>query len=341
MHAGPPFSWQSLQLTIYRAREGDALSWSSPPFIHRLEYAAVSALCSLLSLLPWRAARATADLIGEIGRLLDRPKRRRRAEANLCRALKMEEPQARRTIRRLYRHLAKMYVDALHVSRMEGRPGYSELFEYAGFEKLRPYAEGGVIFVSGHVGHWELLPRALSAREFRLWLVRRDLNNRLVDRRLNRLRGVQDRRALSKHGSILRMFRALVRGEAVGLLVDQDARRNGVFADFFGRPASTTVLPARLALRTGSPIAFVYMRKVPGENRFQAVCHDVINADPEAARESEIMRITERINADLETVIRSAPAQWLWLHRRWKTWPGKYADQQVSREPGATTGAPE
>jgi KDO2-lipid IV(A) lauroyltransferase len=116
----------------------------------------------------------------------------------------------------------------------------------------------------------------------------------------------------------------LKRGQNVGLLVDQDARKTGVFVDFFGRPASTTPTPARLAIYTGAPIAFVYARQVGRASRFRIVLADLIEPQQQGDPDAEVRRITQRLTSDLEREIRNAPEEWLWLHHRWKTYPGKY-----------------
>ncbi|MHC5034914.1 MAG: lysophospholipid acyltransferase family protein, partial [Planctomycetota bacterium] len=125
-------------------------------------------------------------------------------------------------------------------------------------------------------------------------------------------------------GALRHIIRLLRRGESVGFLIDQDVRRDGIFVDFFGKPASTTPMPAKLAIRTGAPLVFVYARRVAGKNRFRLVLQEIFLPRHEDPAEVEIRNLTQQITSELEGTIRQAPEEWLWLHRRWKTYPGKY-----------------
>jgi KDO2-lipid IV(A) lauroyltransferase len=109
----------------------------------------------------------------------------------------------------------------------------------------------------------------------------------------------------------------------VGILMDQNAaRREGVFVNFFGHPASTSRSIALLAVRTGAPIVPAFARRAGG------TAHTVVirpalpfpaSNDPEAA----IVELTARCTAQIESAIREAPEQWLWSHDRWKTRPAE------------------
>jgi KDO2-lipid IV(A) lauroyltransferase len=110
----------------------------------------------------------------------------------------------------------------------------------------------------------------------------------------------------------------------VALLIDQDARREGIFVDFMGSPASTHTSVARLSLATGSPIAFVYSVPEPRGLRFRVEITDVVRPRPDADEDTEIFRMTQRLTSDLERVIRKYPEHWLWTQKRWKTYPGKF-----------------
>jgi KDO2-lipid IV(A) lauroyltransferase len=281
---------------------------------------------SLLQALPWSAGRAGARFLGDLAYVLDRARRRENALANLQRALPpLGRAEAKRVLKGVYRHLAESILDAANFARFAGRRGSDELFDAVGFEKLQAVPRDvGVIFVSGHFGHWELLGTALPLLGYPLWTVARPLRNPLVYRRVRRLREATGQRLLPKRGALRRIIRLLRRGENVGFLIDQDVRQDGIFVDFFGKPASTTPIPAKLAIRTGAPLAFVYARRVAGKNRFRLVLKDVFLARQADPAEAEVPGLTQELTSELEGTIRQAPEEWFWLHRRWKTYPGKY-----------------
>ena len=281
---------------------------------------------ALFQALPWGVARRLAHAMAWGTWALDKGSRKREAVENLLRAFpQMRANEARRTVRRVYYHLADTVLDWLKLARLVGRGGGKDLFEFVGFEKVQEAARGkGIVFVTGHFGHWEALGIATPLAGYRIWTVGRSFDNELLDRYINRLRSVTGQQIVSSHGATRQVFRVLAEGTNVGVLIDQDARRHGIFVDYFGRPASTTDVAARLCLRTGSPAVFFYAERIPGQNRFRVVCTDVIEPLPGEERQAEVRRITQRLTSDLEEVVRRTPEQWLWLHRRWKTWPGKY-----------------
>lgn len=291
-----------------------------------LMFVALRTVESFLRVLPWRTGRSVARLSGDLAYLLDRPQRKRNALANLMRAFpSLSRTEGKRTLRAVYGHVMESILDGLNFSRFAQHWDAADLLECVGFEKLDGLPrQTGVIFVTGHVGHWEVLGSASLLVGYPVWSMGRGLRHPLVDRYVRKLRESTGQRILPKRGALRSIIRLLRRGENVAFLIDQDARREGVFVDFFGRPASTTVSPARISIYTGAPIAFVYARRIGGQARFRVVLTDVVVPRRGNDARAEARRITQRLTRDLEEVVRQAPEQWLWLHRRWKTYPGKY-----------------
>ncbi len=292
-----------------------------------LAYAVARLAFGALEMLPWNTGRSVARSLGHVAYLLDRGSRKATAVANLQRAFPaMSRSEAKRVLRRVYSNFLGAILDGLQVRRFIGHWPLDRLVEVKGMDKLDGLPEKtGVVFVTGHFGCWEVLGLCGSALGGTLWTVARMFDNVFAQRHVQRLRESAGQRMLPKEGAFRHMVRLVREGRNVALLMDQDVRRHGVFVDFFGRPASTTPAAARIALRTGAPVAFVYARQVPGRNRFRVVLKDVVWPRPGADRRKEVRRITQRITGDLEEVVREAPDEWLWLHRRWKTYPGKYA----------------
>ena len=288
---------------------------------------AVMARCVLgvLGALPPRAAALLAGWGSAAGYLFDRRERKRRSLDNLMRAFpEMGRQEARRTLRAVYRHFARALVDGLRFARVAQRFPVGQLLETEGMERLEGLGEKtGMLFVTGHFGHWEVLGSALPLLGYPTWSMMRGFRNPFVDRYVRRMREATGQRLLDKHGALRQTIRLLRGGEHVGFLIDQDARKHGVFVDYFGRPAKTADSPARIALRTGAPLVFLYVRAAPGGG-FRLTVADVIRPRPDADADEETLRITQALTSDLEAVVRQHPEEWLWLHRRWKTYPGKY-----------------
>jgi Kdo2-lipid IVA lauroyltransferase/acyltransferase len=183
-------------------------------------------------------------------------------------------------------------------------------------------AEGrGVLFATGHLGNWEMSGAVMRLRGFCQATLARPLDNALLDRYVNAVRSRSGLKVIAKFGAIRGVVRRLRAGQGVGMLMDQDGGRQGVFAPFFGVDASTLPTAADLAIRTGSPIVVAAMHRTDQPLRFVCRMEPTLRPDPKADAREERMRLVGEMNRQLENLIRAAPAQWLWMHRRWKTRP--------------------
>jgi KDO2-lipid IV(A) lauroyltransferase len=116
------------------------------------------------------------------------------------------------------------------------------------------------------------------------------------------------------------VVRRLRAGGCVAMLGDQDARRDGVFVPFFGRPASTPAGPAWLSLATGAPLVFGTCLRGP-DGRYEARLFPPLYPEGDAGDMDAVRALTARHTAMLEAEIRQRPESWFWLHKRWKTKP--------------------
>ncbi len=176
----------------------------------------------------------------------------------------------------------------------------------------------GVIAVSAHLGNWEIGAVVLGHLGHPpTWLLR-PIENPVVQDALNEARATAGIHVITKWGGLREGIHVLRRGEVLAMLVDQDARDQGVFVPFFGREASTLKSPALLSLRTGAPIVpFAAIRRPEGG--FLLEIGEGFVAEGSADQEADLERATARFTSTIEGWIRRHPEQWLWIHRRWKT----------------------
>ena len=187
----------------------------------------------------------------------------------------------------------------------------------------------GILVLTGHVGNWELMPIVSAMTEYTTNVLYRPMDYAPLEEFFARNRTRYGTKLISKDGSLLRVFKALKRGESVAMLLDQNVGwHKGVFVNFFGRRACTSYGLAFIALKTGAPVvpAFV-MRNKNGEG-FTAEIGPEIPLIKTGDQQKDLEENTQRYNDALEAVIRRHPDQWFWVHRRWKTrpyspWPRK------------------
>lgn len=202
--------------------------------------------------------------------------------------------------------------DQEHARRVTCSPDCAERFHAA-------FAAGrGVIAVSAHLGNWEMGSRWFArATDQRVHVVAKDLRPAWLDRLATRRRESQGARVIKKQEAARGVLTALRRGDVVCLLMDQN-RPDGVFAEFFGRPAGTSALAPALAQRTGAtllPVACL----ANDDGTYRLVIEEPISLDGVAgSREEMQLEGARRCNRALESLIRLAPEQWLWTHRRYK-----------------------
>jgi KDO2-lipid IV(A) lauroyltransferase len=130
-------------------------------------------------------------------------------------------------------------------------------------------------------------------------------------------------RVLAKHGDFERMQALLDGVGVIATLVDQDAGQRGLFVDFFGRPASTHKAIALLALEHQVPLMVVGTPRIAEPMTYEVRAAEVIYPEQYGGRRDAVKAMTQRFTAAFEGLVRQAPAQYFWLHRRWKHQPVK------------------
>ncbi len=288
------------------------------PLRHALEYAAAAPFVALLATLPHAAARSLGRALGALAAASDR-RRRRIARENLAAALpELAARERERVIGACFRHFGAAFCDALSARRLTA-PEICARVTWRGFEHLRTAeaAGRGVIVLAAHFGNWEIVPAALAATHGPMAAVGRPVDNPHIDRWVQQMRGRFGNRSLAKRGAVREMFRVLAAGGRLGLLIDQRVRaEEAIDVPFFGRPALTSPIVARLALKTGAPVLPVAGYHEP-RGRYRIELEPPLwpeGRDDDATT----FEFTRRCLAGSEATIRRHPEQWLWLHRRWR-----------------------
>ena len=287
-------------------------------FWDRLAVVFLRALTAGLSKLP---VSTTIRLGRAVGRLtFFFSGRRRVAYADLKAALGETYTARQRwqIVREHYAHLGETAVEILVFPRIDHayiRQHTATYHEERLHEVLR--AGKGLIFVTAHLGNWEL--SQIVVTEFfgkRIYVLARDQKYRRLNAFLNELRGSHGSVAASRGIGIRDLLRALRRNELIGMLVDQDAgKTGGLILPFFGRKTTIPTGAFELAHRTGAVILPCFMP------RHQGTFHDFFICEPISVTEQNYEPQVRHFLAVLEDFIRRFPSQWLWGSKRWKyTW---------------------
>jgi len=289
----------------------------------RLEYALVWPWIKLLGILPRRLARALGIGLGLTIFYLH-PRLRAVGMRNLALAFPHMSGEDRRGILRgefvsLGRQLAEVCLFPTYT-----RENVSQVVVYDGLGNYeQAFARGkGVLFLTGHLGGWELSAFAHSLQGHPMAVVMRPLDNPYINDLVQNYRTMHGNRAVSKDDFVRGLLAAMRAGEVVGILMDTNMTPpQGVFVNFFGIPAYTASGLARIALRTDAAVVptFTTWDAELGKYtlRFDPALELIRTGDGEA----DIVANTARFTSIIEDYVRRYPDQWLWVHRRWKTRP--------------------
>ena len=275
---------------------------------------------AVLRSLEWTPLAVAHSLGRFYGRLLDRlvPRLRRVAETNLSMAMPELDAATRRAIiDGVFRSIARMLVSLARFPSM-GAQNLDRWIRFAGVEHVdAAMRQGrGLLFATAHLGNWELSAFAHALAASPVDVLVRPLDNPLIDRLIERRRGLSGNRIIYKKDFARTLLKALAANDKVGILIDQNASLDGgVFVDFFGIPACANAGLAKIAARSGAPVIPAYALWMENEGRYLLRFHPPVPMTGDAARDTAVL------HAGLEAAIRAYPDQWLWIHRRWKTRP--------------------
>jgi KDO2-lipid IV(A) lauroyltransferase len=288
-----------------------------------IEYAAAWMILKTLGALPRQAARGLAAfLVRVLFALL--PKLRKTAEFNLRLAFpEWTDAQRKEVTHKMVRNLGWMAAEFARFPRLT-KENIEKVVILDGNENfLAAQKRGkGVLFLTGHIGAWELSSSAHALYGYPLHYMARPIDNKRVDALVNRYRCLSGNHPIFKNESARVMLRILKEAGTIGILADQNTMPDeGVFVDFFGKTACTTSGIARVALHTEAAVVpgYAYWDETIGKYRlrFEAPVELLRTGDTER----DVFVNTQRFTKVLEEIIRKHPEQWVWVHARWKMRP--------------------
>ena len=297
--------------------------WNTKVVKDLLQYIAAVATLRLLGALPRPVARGAA---GGVARLCFAllPKLRKTTEFNLKLAFPDWDAKKRKAVTRgMVRNLGRMAAEFARLPKYtkENIERYVVLDGHENFLAGKERGKG-VLYLTGHIGAWELSSFAHALYGFPLHYMARPIDNPRIDNFVNRYRGLSGNQPIFKNESARSLLKILKEQGTVGILADQNTMpQEGVWVDFFGTPACTSTGIARVALHTDAAVVPGYVYWDAAMRKYRLRFEPPVDLVRTGDTERDVRENTARFAKILEEIIRQHPEQWVWLHARWKNRP--------------------
>lgn len=232
----------------------------------------------------------------------------------------LPEPQQRRLVRKMWRHLLIMLCEIAHSPRRIHRNNWRNYVHVRNEQLLvgRLISERPTVTVTGHFGNFEMAGYLSGLFGFPTYTIARPLDNPFIHDFVNAFRGATGQFILSKDGSSGEVQRILDQGQTLALLADQHAGPKGCWVEMFGQPTSCHKAVALFSLSSGAPQALVWAKRERAMLHFELICADVYDPAEDPARSHTVTTLSQWYLDYLEAIICEAPEQYWWVHRIWR-----------------------
>ncbi len=287
------------------------------------QFTALRAATAAMGVFPVESVMKGARDLGTWMYRLDR-KHRERAVGNIRRSMPhLPDAEVARIAERSIGHFLQLGVEVLFTPRLVNLDTWAERIR---LHRLEPAMERllsprPVILLTGHFGNWELLGSLLATFGVRIEAIARPIDNPLVNEWLTGVRQRRGLKLITKWGATDRMTRVMDRGGQLGFIADQNAGEKGLFVPFFGRLASTYKSIGLLAMHYEAPVICGYARRLGEGFDYEMGTTDLIQPEDWKQADDPLYYLTARYMRAIEAMVRLAPEQYLWVHRRWKSRP--------------------
>ena len=226
----------------------------------------------------------------------------------------------RRMARRMWEHLFLLVAEVAHLPRKMHRTNWRDYVHLNGVRNIVHMLldERPMLIISAHFGNFELAGYVLGLLGFPTYTVARPLDNPYLHRFVNRFRRATGQHILPKKGGYEQIVDVLSRGATMAFLADQYAGSKGCWVEFFGRPASVHKAISLFSLNSDAPMLIGSARRAGKPLHYEMTLHGVADPRDLADEPDAVRRLTQWYTSELEQVIRGAPEQYWWVHRRWK-----------------------
>ena len=293
--------------------------------LDRLAYGAVRVAICIVQSLPRESCERVARRLSNL--LANRVKIRRQVVRDNLRSAfpDWSAAECRDVARGMWEHLLLMVIEIAHAPRVIRKTTWRRHLRIHGMEDIvrTMWLDRPKVVLSGHYGNFELAAYLFGVFGLKMFSVARELDNPLLDQFVNDFRESRGQTILPKKGSAPDVAIAMEQNGAIGLLGDQAAGPRGCWVEFFGRPASVHKAIGVFALSASAPVLVCTATRRGRLFDYDLRVEGVADPVAGAAETGDLQALSQWYTGLLEQAIRRAPAQYWWVHRRWRDAPAR------------------
>lgn len=231
----------------------------------------------------------------------------------------ISEMEMNKLINKMWENIGRVFAEYVHLSKFSIYNKKKIKINFTNkinIEKLKNHNKP-IVFFSGHFSNFELMGVCLKELNFNIGVIYRPLNNIFLNP-IWELIKVNSSSTLIEKGSkgSKKLIKHIKQNNSLGLLVDQRLS-SSIHVPFFGKPATTTTAPAKLAIKHDALLIPMFIKRVK-EIEFEFFIDEPLVINKTNNYKEDIFNITKSINKKIEEFIIRDPAHWLWSHDRWK-----------------------
>ncbi len=288
-------------------------------FRRHLLYILLRLIIILLYPFPLKVAVLFGRYLGRLAYLLSKRLKLQTIE-NLTLAFESKTPsEIKKIAKEVFENQGRTIAELINFPKINAS-NIDRLIETQGWEKVdEALKQGkGAIMLTAHLGNWELLAAYPGIKGYATNAIARKLRYEKYDNLINSIRRSKNINVLTRGNSFKAAVRALGQNQLVGLLPDQDIDSiEGVFVDFFGRKAYTSIGPVALGMLSKAAILPCYIIRQNGKHKI--FVESKIELEITQDKQRDYLVNTAKWSKVLQEYITRYPSQWVWMHKRWKT----------------------
>ena len=283
-------------------------------FFYLIEFILIKLFFFILIIIGYKNGSNLGDFIGRLFGPIFRSKKL--IENNLEQSGIVDKKNYNKIISKIYGNYGRILAEYPFLKAFRNNK-LNKFIEIHGLENLNKIKreKRRAVFISGHFNNFELMALQIEKAGINLCAIYRPLNNVFLNKTMEEIREnfICKNQIKKGRSGTRQIIENIKKGNSVALMIDQRVRE-GIKINFFGKPASTTTIPAQLIKKYKCDLVPIYIERRKN-NYFKMFVSEPIKI----GNNKSIKEITEHLNKILEKMILKNVDQWIWTHDRWKT----------------------